>query len=77
MVGNKAEERMNLMSGLALKAAPSLSDAVKAVFSAVVSGFALVTAAIAAAHAVKSHRQPDEADLQALGMSDVSFKPYL
>ena len=65
------------MSGLAINSIPSLSDAVKAVASAISASFTLLAAAGAASHAVELHHQPDEADLQKLGMAGVSFKPYI
>lgn len=65
------------MSGLAIKSIPSLTEAVKAVVSAMFDSFMLFAAAGAASQAVDLHRQPDESDLQKLGMSGVSFKPYI
>ncbi len=65
------------MSGLVITPIPSLKDAVKAVASAISASFTLLAAAGAASQAVELHRQPDEADLQKLGMSGVSFKPYI
>ncbi len=69
------------MSGLVIKSAPhfalSLQGAACAVVSAISTSFALLAAAGAASQAVELHRQPDEADLQKLGMSGVSFKPYI
>jgi hypothetical protein len=65
------------MSGFSIKSAPSFRDAVKALFSTLSAAFGLVAAAGAASQAVTLHRQPTESALRTLGMSGVSFKPYI
>ena len=65
------------MSGSVVNSLAAVTRSAKAALAVLSSAFGLLVASMVAAQAVKVHRQPNEAALQTLGLSGVSFKPYL